>query len=127
METEREIVDHMLVNRTQADVIFPLPHRKGEPAIAVHKMGGGSPDVPHVGTWICQLTLAGELVFSTAEMETGTPHTHYEVAGIFAEMLVYGEETHPELTEGQHDALDGALEEFWSYVQYSAEQNGRQL
>jgi hypothetical protein len=127
MEDMRVVTDHMEVYRTQPDVIYPLPHRKGDPAIHVHKLGGGSPDVPHAGTWICQLVYAGELVFSTAEMETGMPHSHYEVAGIFAETLVYGEKTHPELTEGQHTALDGALEEFWCNVQDSAEQNGRAI
>jgi hypothetical protein len=81
--------------RTMPDVIFPVPNLliSDRPMqIHVHKLGGGSPDGEYAGTWVCELWVGGELLDSTADLNTATEHTHYMASGVYADFLAaYGD------------------------------------
>jgi len=84
------VVSMMDAYRTAADVLYPVhPVDKDVTPlfIAVHKLGGGALDKAHAGTWIVEVVYGGELLWSSGEIDSGTPHTHYQVAMMVADSL----------------------------------------
>lgn len=107
---ENEVVDHLEVNVRDAEIIVPLPMADGNAQIWVAKVGGGMLGRAYVGKWYCQLHLFGELAHSTDELNTGMPHTHVEVAMVYADFLVNNADKGP-LVEDE-GGLHSALEDF---------------
>jgi hypothetical protein len=62
---------------------------EGEPAItlSLSKLGGGTVGQSYTGTWCYDVTIDGELVTSGNDLESGTAHTHEEMAWLLAEFL----------------------------------------
>jgi len=73
-------------------VLYPVPpDRDTDPVmlIEVAKRGGGDLDKPHVGAWIVEVSLDGELVFSADDFVTRQRRTHYFVATLAADYLAH--------------------------------------